>query len=159
MCFMMFHVLQIHSITFHYTSLHVYLSLSIHPYFCPTFTYTIHTYTYSHLHTGFWAFCNFLRWAPEITQPPRGQPRSTRIKLCQPSFPAVPCVSHLIARSLGPWALAFFSIMAAFFPWSSWVSTSTDFGEHSAAILLRSTDARRIFATSHKKLSNVINMS
>lgn len=141
-CFMYCKYIRLLPTTRPYMSISLYQSI-------PTFVLLspIHTYTYSHLHTGFWAFCNFLRWASEINQPPRGQPRpwSTYVNL------------HLLARSLGPWVLAFFSIMAAFFPWSSWVSTS-DFGEHSAAILLRSTDASRIFATSHKKSSNVINM-
>ena len=105
MCFMMFHVLQIHSITFHYTSLHVYLSLSIHPYFCPTFTYTIHTYTYSHLHTDFWAFCNFLRWAPRNHPAPEG---STTINQDQAMSTFIPCSSlrfpsHCqVLGSLGP---------------------------------------------------------
>ena len=86
-CFMYCKYIRLLPTTRPYMSISLYQSI-------PTFVLLspIHTYTYSHLHTGFWAFCNFLRWASEINQPPRGQPRpwSTYVNL------------HLLARSLGP---------------------------------------------------------
>ena len=96
MCFMMFHVLQIHSITSHYTSLHVYLSLSIHPYFCPTLTYTyIHTYTLQSLTHRFLSFLQFPALSIRDQPAPEGS-TTTMINLCQPSSPCQ------VLGSLGP---------------------------------------------------------
>ena len=145
-CFMYCKYIRLLPTTRPYMSISLYQSI-------PTFVLLSPIHTYIHLQSLTHRFLSFLQF-PALSirdQPAPEGSTTTMINLCQPSSPCQ------VLGSLGPWVLAFFSIMAAFFPWSSWVSTS-DFGEHSAAILLRSTDASRIFATSHKKSSNVINM-